>query len=139
MKSSIRTFGLATAALTLLAAPPVMAKEKKSGEEELAELLEGRVAGEPKRCISTFPSSKVRVIDDTALVYGRGKTIYVNRTRHPESIDEDDVMVIRRHGSQLCRLDNVTTIDRHAGFFTGVVFLEDFVPYTRAEEDGDDG
>jgi len=134
MTISIRTLGLATAALAMLAGPPVAAKEKKSGEEKLAELLEGRVAGEPQSCITSFHNDHVRVIDDTALVYGRGKTIYVNRTKHPESIDDDDVLVIKRYGSQLCKLDNVTTVDRHHGMFTGVVFLDDFVPYTRVEK-----
>ncbi len=132
-------------ALTVLAAaglaatsPAVVAKEKKSGEEELAELLEGRVAGEPTRCISDFRGQRgLRVIDGTALVYGRGNTIYVNRTKNPDSIDDDDVLVVRKFGTQLCKLDLVTTVDRLSGFYSGNVFLEEFVPYTRvAEEEG---
>ncbi|MEP5937899.1 MAG: hypothetical protein ABJ239_06195 [Erythrobacter sp.] len=128
---------IATAAAVAIAliATPAEAKEKKTGEEELAELLEGRVAGEPQRCIRRHDSDRVRTIDGTAFVYGRGDTIYVQRTRHPNKIDDDDVMVTRKFGtSGLCRLDNITTIDRYSGFFTGAVFFEDFVPYTKTEE-----
>lgn len=143
MPRMFRTALIATAAMSLLSAPVFAgedeqdeAQEMSKGEKELAKLLEGRVAGEPTRCIRTFPSNNLRVIDDTALVYGRGRTIYVNTTAHPEDLDDDDVLVIRKFGSssQLCRLDNVTTVDRYSGFFSGVVFLEDFVPYTRVED-----
>ncbi len=131
---------LAAGCTMALTAPPILAEEPTAdselskGDKKLAKLLEGRVAGEPTRCINTFTNSDMRVIDGTALVYGRGKTIYVNKTRHPEDIDDDDVLVIRRHGSQLCRLDHVTTVDRFSGFFSGAVFLDDFVPYTREKK-----
>lgn len=110
--------------------------ELTKGEKKLAKMLDGRVAGEPARCINTFGSGNLTIIDKTALVYKRGDTVWVNKTKHPKSLDDDDYLVIRKHGnaSQLCRLDNVTTRDRGGNFFSGVVFLEDFVPYRRAEE-----
>lgn len=129
----------ATAALGLLAAP-VMAGETElsEGEKELAELLEGRVAGEPQRCVRTHPDRGMRVIDKTAYVFGRGNTIYVQRTRHPQDIDDDEILVTRIWGSRLCRLDLVTTIDRFSGFYSGNIFLADFVPYTRVKDDARD-
>jgi hypothetical protein len=116
----------------------VIAKEKKTGEQELAELLEGRVAGEPMRCIPTMRSNNsMSIIDGTAIVYKDGRTIYVNRTANPETLDWNDVLVINRFsGSELCKLDRVTTVDRGGGFFSGVVFLDDFVPYTLPKSDG---
>ena len=75
------------------------------------------------------------MIDGTALVYGRGRTIYVNVTRDPDDIDDDDILVSRRYGSQICKMDIVTTIDRFSGFYSGKDFLEDFVPYTRVKEE----
>lgn len=111
-------------------------EEMTKGEEKLARLLEGRVAGEPRDCINDFRSIRLQTIEETAYVYGRGKTIYVQRTRAPDRIDRDDVLVIRRFGStQLCRLDFITTIDRFSGFFTGGVQFDQFVPYTRVSED----
>ena len=134
---------LYAASLALLAAPTLAQDgeqadeeqtEQTKGEKELAKLLEGRVAGEPTSCIRTPPNDRVRVIDDTAIVYGRGKTIYVNRTSRPSDIDDRDTMVIRRFsGSQLCKTDTVTTIDRGSQMFSGVIFLSEFVPYPRVE------
>ena len=124
---------IAAAGASALVASPAVAKDRKSGEEELAELLEGRVAGEPESCIRTIGSNGLRVIDRTALVYERGDTVWVNRTRNPKSLDDDDYLVIKKFGttSQLCRLDNVTTRDRGGNYFSGVIFLEDFVPYRK--------
>lgn len=131
------------AALALVAAPAAIAENHEDetaaeamteGEQELAELLEGRVAGEPVSCIRSHVNDRMRVIDETAYVYGRGKTIYVQRTRDPEDIDDRDTLVSRRFSaSQLCKLDQMTTIDAFSGMLTGVVFFDDFVPYTRVD------
>jgi hypothetical protein len=102
------------------------------GEAELAKLLEGRVEGKPTTCINGMANQRMRTIDGTAYVYGSGRTIWVQRTRDPEQINDRDALVVVRFGSnQICRFDQMTTVDRVNGFFTGVVFFEDFVPYTR--------
>ncbi len=125
-----------------LATSPAVAQDEESaadglteGEAELAKLLEGRVAGEPQSCIRTFPSRNLTVIDETAIVYDAGRTVYVNRTQHPQSLDEDDALLIRKFGSatRLCRLDTITTFDRLSGFYSGNVFLTDFIPYEKPE------
>ena len=132
--SRLSSLAIAAAAVTLIASPA--SAERKSGEEKLAEMIDGRVAGEPQSCINTFQSRPLTVIDDTAIVYRSGDTVYVNRTRAPETLDEDDVLVIRKFGtgSRLCRLDQITTRDRLTGFYSGNVLLTDFVPYTRVEQ-----
>ena len=122
---------LAALAATVAAAGPSVAGERLTGDQELAKLLEGRVAGEPKNCINTFAHRNQRVIDKTAVVYGSGRTIWVNVPRNAEDLDEDDAMVVRMYGSQLCRQDIVTTIDPGSRMYSGNVFLGDFFPYTR--------
>ena len=113
-------------------------REMTKGEKRLAKLLEGREAGEPVNCIRTLPTERMQTIDGTAYVYGRGDTIYVQRTTDPEDIDSNDALVSRRfNATQICRQDVMTTIDPMLGFFTGAVFFEKFVPYTRVEGDGD--
>ena len=109
------------------------ARPGQSGEAELARMLQGRVAGQPMDCIRTRPSDTVTTIDGTALIFGRGDTIYVNRTRFPESIDDNDALVIRKFGTgmSLCRTDLITTFDRTSQFYSGNVYLADFVPYKR--------
>lgn len=107
------------------------------GEKTLAKLLEGRVAGAPVSCIRTLPTDRMQVIDRTAYVYGSGNTIYVQRTREPERISDNDTLITNRFSaSQLCRLDTTTTIDRTTGIFSGAVFFVDFVPYTRTKATG---
>lgn len=111
--------------------------EISKGEKRLAKLLEGRVAGEPQNCIRQLPTARMTTIDGTAYVYGSGATIYVQRTRNPEDIDDRDALVSRRfNATQICRQDIVNTVDPVLGFFTGAVFFEDFIPYTRIEENG---
>lgn len=126
---------IATAAFATVAvsAGPLAARDRPSGEDQLSKMLEGRVAGEPTSCINTFTNVNSQVIDGTAVVYGRGKTIWVNRTADPESLDRWDAMLVRKWGSQLCRTDIVTTFDTSSGMYTGNVFLTDFVPYTRVD------
>jgi hypothetical protein len=131
MSKTVRTALFALAAGGLLAAPALDARERVSGEAKLAKLLDGRVAGEPESCIRTFPHTDLTVIDGTALVYKQGRTLWVNRTHEPRDIDDNDALVSRQFGAQLCRTDIVTTIDRNAGFYTGNIFLSDFVPYRR--------
>ena len=157
-KTAKRTFAKAAfalavtgaAALALAAGQPVAAEdhgqdeeaaeEMTKGEKKLAEMLEGRVAGEPQSCIRTRLNNRLRVIDETAYVYGSGRTIYVQRTKHPDRIDRDDIIVQRRFtSSELCKLDVVTTADRLSGIFTGAVFFDDFIPYTRVEQNEDAG
>lgn len=106
-------------------------KPKTKAEMRLAKMLEGRTAGTGKSCITVDPNAQMTVLDGTAIVYRIGSTVYVNTTARPRDIDSDDVLVIRRMGSQLCRTDIVTTIDRMGGFFSGTLFLTDFVPYKK--------
>ena len=109
-------------------------KSLSKGEKRLAKLLEGREAGKPVSCIRTTPSQRVETIEGAAYVYGQGNTIWVQRTSTPERIDDADALIVNRFsGSQLCRFDITTTVDRFNGIFTGAVFFEDFVPYTRVK------
>lgn len=135
-----KRLALSAAAIGLLAAPAVQADEAVAttkGEQRLAKMLEGRVAGEPQSCIYTVGSQSLTQIDDTALVYKRGNTIWVNYTKTPDAIDDWDYLLIRKFsGSQLCKSDQVQTYSRAGNFFSGVIFLDDFIPYRLPETDG---
>ncbi|MDG6080082.1 hypothetical protein E3U23_12885 [Erythrobacter litoralis] len=132
-----KTLAFAAATLSLAVSAPLAAQDDApvtKGEAKLAEMLEGRVAGEPSNCIRTFGSRNLQQIDDTALVYRDGDTVWVNYTKSPSSIDDDDYLVIRKFtNSQLCRTDQVTTRDRFGNFFSGVIILDDFIPYRMPE------
>lgn len=106
------------------------------GETELAELLEGRVAGEPVRCLTRTRARHMQIVDETAFVFRSGSVLYVNRpSGGASSLDQFVVPVFRQFGGTgLCRLDTVELRDRGPGFFGGpFVQLGDFVPYRKVE------
>lgn len=119
------------AAVALLAGPALQARDKLTPEQRLEKMLEGREAGKPVSCISTWSNQSLQILDKTALVYDTGNVIYVNRPANADVLDDDDILVIKMTGSQLCRLDLVTLHDRSIGFYRGFVNLNDFVPYRR--------
>ena len=119
------------ATVALLASPALQARDKFSPEQRLEKMLEGREAGKPVSCISTWSSHSLQILDKTALVYDTGNVIYVNRPANADMLDDDDILVIKMTGSQLCRLDSVSLHDRGGGFYRGFVNLNDFVPYRR--------
>lgn len=132
MKLPIAALAVAAFSLTTPAAA-----ERPSGEEKLAKLLDGRVAGEPTGCVNTRPGARLYIIDDTALVYDAGRTIYVNYTQDPEALDGNDLIVTRNTFAKLCRSTQIETRDRYSpGFTNGALFLTDFVPYHRPEDEG---
>ncbi|MCA1662627.1 MAG: hypothetical protein LC648_10995 [Novosphingobium sp.] len=131
MRKPIASFIAVAAALAVSAAD---ARPRISGEEKLARLLEGRVAGDPTDCIYLPRVRSSRIIDDTAIVYDAGSVIYVNRPRGGAyGLDDDDVMVTQLFGggSSLCSIDVVRTHDRSTFFYTGFVSLGEFVPYRK--------
>lgn len=137
MKNRILT-SFACAALATAAALPVLAQDKdkrvdEKGEAELAELLEGYEAGEPVKCLRSTQRDRLRVIDNTALVFRDGRTIYVNRTNAPRFLDEFDTPVFKLFGSSLCRLDQVEMRSDVSRLGGPIVTLADFVPYTKVE------
>lgn len=144
--------GLALAGLLALGAPAAAAAQQQrdvgdsettapgEGAQKLARLLEGRVAGAPVLCIPVWRNQMMTTIDGTAYVFGRGGTIWVQRTTRPQDIKRRYALVSQRvSGGELCRSDVALTVDPIGGFFTGSVIFEDFIPYTRVERAGAQG
>lgn len=131
---------LTAASLALLALPgAAMADEKPNpkGEAELAKMLEGRVAGAPVKCLPTHAMDNSTIIDGTAIVYRSGSKLYVNRPRSgAEQLDDDDILLTKLYGSQLCNVDKVDLIDRSSRMWSGFVMLGDFVPYQKVKSAG---
>ncbi len=108
-------------------------------QEAFAKLTEGRVAGEPTSCVNTFRSNGIRIVEEVGLVYESGDTIWIAIARNPKRLDDFDVPVIERHGSHLCKFDQITMVDRTSQTFSGVLFLHDFVPYTKVKDETSEG
>lgn len=127
----------AAAALALFALPgAAMADEKVNakGEADLAKMLEGRVAGKPVKCLPTHAMDNSTIIDGTAIVYRSGSKLYVNRPRSgADQLDDDDILLTKLYGAQLCNVDKVDLIDRSSKMWSGFVLLGDFVPYEKVK------
>ena len=104
----------------------------RDGEAELARAIQGRVAGDPVRCIDLHRVRNSRIITNTAIIYDAGGVLYVNRPENGASeLNQWDTMVTRTSSTQLCNVDTVTMVDPGSRSFSGIVFLGDFVPYRR--------
>ncbi|MCP5395342.1 MAG: hypothetical protein H6918_01165 [Sphingomonadaceae bacterium] len=118
---------LAVATIGLALAPQASSARslQEKAAERLDKLLEGRVAGEPQDCIF-LPRTNyhLQVLHRTALVFGRGKTIYVNYTESPEFIDRGDPIIFKGMANRLCDYDTASQ----------GIMLDKFIPYTRVSE-----
>jgi hypothetical protein len=123
-------------AAAAIAAVPAMstAKERLAPEDQLAKLLEGRVAGTPQSCIPLSSLGSSQIINKTAIVYRSGGTLWVNRPKGgAESLNDDDILVLKTSGSQLCSIDTIELRDRGSRMYSGFVSLGEFTPYRRAK------
>ena len=128
-----KTIAAVLAAATVLSlSVSADARPKIMPEAKLAKMLDGRVAGKPQDCIFLPSIRGSRIVDNTAIVYDAGRTLWVNRPRSgAESLDDDDILVTRLHSSSLCSIDIVELHDRYGNFYSGFVGLGEFVPYRK--------
>jgi hypothetical protein len=124
----IRTLFIAA----IMVASPAFAAKRDTPDMQMTKLLAGRVAGKPVNCISLTGSQSSQIIDGTAIVYRVGGRLYVNTPRSGAStLNDDDILVTRTIGSQLCSIDTVDLIDRASRIQRGFVILGQFVPYEK--------
>lgn len=122
---------LTLAALAVTFAAPAQAK-RLSPDAQLADLLKGRVAGAPVQCIPTNVTNSQQIVTGRAIVWRVGSKLYVNVPRaRAETLRDDDVLITQQWGSQLCRNDQVRTVNPMSRIPGGVLLLGDFVPYTK--------
>ena len=136
MKNPLQTLAAAASALLLLSCSTTTAEPARSDRDakELADALAGRVAGAPQRCISNWPTTQVRVIDDWTILYDEGSTIYVQnpRGRCPGIGNGSRTLVARQVGtSQMCDGDINQAVDLQSGIGGAPCVFGPFVPYTK--------
>src|SRR3546814_15797502 len=107
-------------AAMLAAAPAAVASDKPTGEEKLAKMLDGRVAGEPRDCITLSSVTSSQVVDKTAIVYRIGSTLWVHRPENgAESLDDNDHIPVHKLLSpRLCSIDTVQSPARAYHLYT---------------------
>ena len=120
--------------LLALSAGAMAAEGNQPGEAELAELLEGRIAGEPVACLPGSGREALQVIDGTAFLFRQGDTLYVNRPSGVGTLNWSDLPVFHTFGSRLCERDRVELRDRSSLIPGPILLLGEFIPYRRATE-----
>ena len=97
---------------------------------ELATMLAGRSAGPAQQCVSAFPTQSLQVVDSTTIVYGSGRTLWVNRLAGPcPGLRPNETVIVEVHGSQYCRGDFVRGLTPGSTIPGPLCPLGDFTPY----------
>ena len=129
----MRTFMLAAGLVGLCAcataSEPVQRTAKAQSEYD--HLLAGKVAGKAEKCLPTYRSNDMTIIDDNTILFRDGRTVYVN---HPpggcNNLQQGGrALVTKNFGPQLCRGDLATVVDNSSGMSVGACSLGDFIPY----------
>ena len=115
----------------LAAIPLINGPARAAGPDRLTELLAGKTAESPRRCIFPDGSVQAEIIDGTALVYRDARYTYVGRLKGGcPALREGRRIVTRGAGGQLCENDPVrVTEPTGAGF--GFCTFEQFTPYRK--------
>jgi hypothetical protein len=110
---------------------------KPSQLEKLDKHLAGKVAGPPVSCIPlTLADNSIRVSDNIILYRVSKRLVYRNdlANRCPGLGRDDDIIVLKTLGSQLCDGDIIQLADRYNGFTKGACSLGKFTPYRAPDE-----
>lgn len=123
-------------ALAMAACSTAPAEQTRSPKEakELADVLAGRVAGPPERCIFNDRSVETQIIDDWTILFRDGGTVYVQNPRGgcPGMGGGVYTLVTRSIGSQMCDgdINHLTDLRNRMGGPTCV--FGPFTPYRKA-------
>ncbi|APG63836.1 hypothetical protein LPB140_11770 [Sphingorhabdus lutea] len=107
---------------------PISEKDSK----QLAKLLDGKVAGEPMRCLSHSRTGNfVPISDDLLLIRVSKNLVYKNdlRGRCNGLARNWDVIVTKSFGSSHCQGDTIKLVDRVTGLEGGFCSFGEFTPY----------
>lgn len=115
-------------AAALIAAPAFA--QPAAPDPVVEKALAGKIAGEPKNCLSRFESDRMQVRDGLTLFRVNRNLVYVNDMNGCSTLREDDILQTNLYGtSQLCRGDITQIIDRAGRFNRGACTFGSFVPY----------
>ena len=124
--SALAAIGSLTAVVGGCAEPP-----RGTNASPVPELA-GRTAGAAERCVPIEQSSNLRIAQSGLILYGTGRTIWVNRLGDKcPGMDRMDILVVEPIGTEYCRGDRVRTIKPVSNIPGPICRLGDFVPYRR--------
>ena len=99
--------------------------------DRLAELLKGKTAQAPRRCIFPDRSVQADIIDGTAIVYRDARYTYVGRLKNGcPALREGRRIITRGAGGELCENDPVRVVEA-TGHDFGFCTFDTFTPYRK--------
>ena len=132
----MRIFMLATGVIGLCACATASEPVQRSAKAQATydRMLAGKAPGKAEKCLPTYRSNDMTIIDDNTILFRDGRTVYVN---HPlggcNNLHQSGrALVTKNFGPQLCRGDLATVVDNSSGMSVGACSLGDFVPYRPA-------
>lgn len=129
----MRTLMLAAAVASLAGCQTATEPPQRTAEQQATydRMLAGKTAGPAQRCLPSYRTNDMRVIDDDTILFKDGGTVYVN---HPlggcNQLGRGGyALVTRTFASTLCKGDISQVVDVSTGTFAGSCAMGDFVPY----------
>ena len=99
--------------------------------DRLTELLKGKTAEAPRRCIFPDRSVQADIIDGTAIVYHDARYTYVGHLKNGcPALREGRRIVTRGAGGELCQNDPVRVVET-TGHDFGFCTFDMFTPYRK--------
>ena len=115
---------------------PTQEARSPRAAKELSDALAGRTPGPPVRCLPSFRTGDMDIIDDYTILFREGGTVYVQNPRGGCSGIGSGArtLVTRQVGvNQLCEGDINRVVDLRTGMGGGSCVFGPFVPYRRAD------
>jgi hypothetical protein len=123
------------AAVSACAASTVSEPRTARAESELASALAGKVAGPPVKCLPSFRTRDMNIVDDNTILFRDGRN-RVYRNDPPGGCSPMGgagyTLVTRSITGQMCSGDFVQVVDLRSRMTAGACSLGDFIPYQTA-------
>jgi len=135
--STLASIALTATVAASCSTTPADETRSPAAAKELADAIAGKVAGPPQRCINSYATLDMKVIDDFTLLFserGRNTVVYVQNPRGGcYGLDSGTrTLVTKQFGTRsLCDGDINDMIDLASHTSGGSCVFGPFVPYTK--------
>ena len=131
---TMRRLILAAASLSIAACATASTRDTSADDRQLAQAIDGRVAGKPQNCIEISRVQGPEAIGDRTVVYRQsGRRVWISHLQEAcPALRGDRILIVRSFGNQICRLDRFDLVSRDSPIPSGFCFFGDFTPYDRA-------
>jgi uncharacterized protein DUF6491 len=127
---------VAGAALASCSTAPPLPTRTAAGQRQFEQLVAGKVAGAPLKCLHSFNQNDMIVIDEQTIAYRQGSNrVFINHLEQscPGLGSPSTALVTRSIGtSDTCRGDFARVLDTSSRMVVGSCVFGDFIPYTKS-------